>query len=577
MRKLINSFLNLKLRWKLFLCYLFAAIMPLFFVTTIIFNGSQSLLKEQSYLNIKNNLSQINSNITENLKSYYNIIDIIIVNKYIQDYIAIDYSNIGYEEMYYFINNFLNSIVLTNPFIKSVMIYSENNTLPEDEYYFEIVNESIRNKEWYQKVIRSGSKAIYGEFEITEKGNGSFTIVRNMTWHKPEVPSAMLVVKIDEKQMSTNIEKISNDSNYFVIDQNGVVLFSTNNNMDVKQIASQIQISNLVDFEQQTIKVNNKDVIITSLAMDNGWITIAVEPQSKFLNEARQFTTSIVIVFVIFALVAISLIYMISYAISIKTQQLTWAVREMRNGHFGVSLIKTTNDEIGELVEAFNDMSYTIDNLISEVYEKELSLKQSELNLLQEQVRPHFLYNSLSSISALAQIHNDEDTYNMVRFLSEFYRITLNSGKSKLKIADEIALTTYYVKIQKVRFKDKIDVIFNIDENIYNYSTLKLILQPVIENSINHGIYEKDRMLIVNVTSKEKEDCIIFYVSDNGKGIEKDTLDELKNDLYSKKEGFGLKNVNVRIKLTYGEQYGLDISSTYLVGTEVTIVIPKEK
>ncbi|HCL01614.1 MAG TPA: hypothetical protein DHW61_04235, partial [Lachnoclostridium phytofermentans] len=523
MRKLISSFLNLKIRWKLFACYLFAAIIPLFFVSTIIFNGSQRLLKEQSYHNIKNNLSQINSNITENLKNYYNIMDIIIVNKYIQDYIAIDYTNIGYEDMYYFTNNFFTSILLTNPYIKSITQYSENKTLPQDEYYFKIIDESISNQQWYQKVLQSGGKPIYGQYEIDKSGNGYFTIARSMTWHKPEAPTALLVVKIDVKQIHANIEKIGSDSNYFVIDPNGMIIFSTNDKRNGIQIDTIMQVSNLEDFEQQTITMDNQDVIITSLALDNGWKTIAVEPQSKFLNEAKQFTTLILIIFGIFALVAIISIYIISYAISKKTQQLTWAVKEVRNGNFRISLTKTSNDEIGELVEAFNDMSYTIDNLISEVYEKELSLKQSELNLLQEQVRPHFLYNSLSSISALAQINKDEETYKMVHYLSEFYRITLNSGKTKLKISDEIALTTYYVKIQKVRFKDKIDVIFSIDDEILNYSTLKLILQPVIENSINHGIYEKDRKLEVNVTSKEKEDCIIFYVQDNGKGFEKDT------------------------------------------------------
>ncbi|MEG0752898.1 MAG: sensor histidine kinase, partial [Angelakisella sp.] len=563
MKKIFNALLNLQIRWKLFICYLFAAILPLTLVIGITFYQTQNLLRTQSYDNMCGNLRQINNNITESLGSYYHIIDIITVNKYIEDYLAIDYSNTGYEDMYFFIDSFLKSIMLTNPYIDNITIFSENLTLPEDNYYFHLVNPKGTDAQpgWYQRMRNTRGETLYGGYR-DKSGDGSFSIVRNMTWHNPAVPTAILSMQISERQIKVGIDKLGSSGSYYIVDPDGIIIFATDTALSGTNISNRLDTSMLADLRQQTAILEGERCIVTSLGMENGWRTIATMPEHKFFEAARQSAATVLVIFLFFSAFAMGLIYLVSYALSQKAKELTWAVNEMRAGNLGVSIPITTDDEIGQLTAAFNEMSVTIKKLVNEVYEKELSLKQSELNMLQEQVRPHFLYNALSSISSLALRNQDEETCEMVHLLSDFYRISLNQGRSTLTLRDELALTKCYIDIQKVRFRDKILVEFAVDESLLDCQVLKLILQPILENSINHGLGEQNKVLTIRVTVAGQDNYIRMVVEDNGQGIDPETLLALRKDLSDRREGFGLKNVNVRIKLSYSDSYGLWVDSS---------------
>lgn len=577
MKKLTSVVIGLRLHWKLFLCYLFATVLPLLSACVITFTTTSESLKRQSQENIAGNLRQINSVITENLESYSQIMDIIVVNKYIQNYIALDYSQMGYEDMYYFVDGFFKSIQLTNPAIESITIYSENDTLPRDEYYFHPVEEGMEEAAWYEKVKYSKGTEVYGQYQAKADGGGSFSLARCMTWHQAAVPSAVLAIRIGDRQIRNAIDKSGGTDHYFIVDEEGKLVFPTESAFFGRNIQ---EIDGLnaspEDLAQQTVLLRQEPHIVTALTLGNGWRTLAVTPLGGIRQSARQSAMWILAVGAAFFAVAIVLTYVISYAFSQKTRELTDAVKRLRNGEYGVVLPQSSGGEIGELVDAFNDMSTTIERLISEVYEKELSLKQAELNMLQEQVRPHFLYNALSSISSLAMRNQDEETCRMVRLLSDFYRMSLNSGNTSLTVEQELTLTHCYVAIQKVRFQERIAVTFDVDESLLSHRTLKLLLQPIIENSISHGLYDSMSTLHIRVTVAEREGMLAYTVEDDGAGMDAQMLAALRSDLNHRREGFGLKNVNVRIKLTYGEPCGLQIDSEPMRGTRVTLTLPLE-
>lgn len=576
MKRLMNGYKNLKIRTKLFLAYVIVAVIPLVFVTAITFYRTRDTLEDQSYRNMVTNLRQANNSIYQNLQSYYNILDIIIVNRYVQDYISIDYSDIGYEEMYYFLDNFFKGIVLTNDYISNILIYSENKTLPFDDYYFHPADETILNKSWYARDWSNVSKPAYGEFDVEKDGRGYFTIVRSMNRYNRAVPRASLVLKIKEEQLKIHIEKLESGGTYLVTDGQGVILSSSGGDYRKKTVGEILGDVTLGAEERQMTKLEGEPVIMASLGMENGWYSIALMPLDKFSGEARKSSMVVLVIFLVFAAFSLTITLAMAHGFSRKTGLLMWGVNEMKNGYFEVCLPDMGNDEFGELADAFNNMSSTINELIYEVYQKELMQKQSELNLLQEQVNPHFLYNALASISALALKNSDEDTYEMVRLLSDFYRISLNSGKSIVTIRKELDLTRCYIAIQKVRFRDKIEVTFDVDERLLECTTLKLILQPVIENSINHGRYDENIPLVVSVVIREAEGVIRFIIQDNGKGFDEDVLKTLEEEMSVRAEGFGLKNINVRVKLRYGEAYGVAIHSRVMEGVETIISIPKE-
>ena len=230
-------------------------------------------------------------------------------------------------------------------------------------------------------------------------------------------------------------------------------------------------------------------------------------------------------------------------------------------------------DEIGGLIRGFGSMIDKINYLINEVYEGKLLQKQYEMRALQAQINPHFLYNSLSLINWKALEAGKDDISKLTLALSSFYRTSLNRGNNVLTIRQELENMKSYLEIQSCMHDDSFDVILDIQEDILNYQTLNLLLQPLIENAIEHGIdLLEDRKGVIKITGRMDEERIYLYVEDNGVGIEPELLSSI---LEFKTRGYGVRNVNERIKLFYGEEYKLQIESSEGQGTRSTITIPK--
>jgi len=241
-------------------------------------------------------------------------------------------------------------------------------------------------------------------------------------------------------------------------------------------------------------------------------------------------------------------------------------------------------DEITELGMSFNIMIGRIKDLLDAKVKEQEYLKKAELRALQAQINPHFLYNTLDTIIWMAEAQKTDAVIEIVRALSSFFRISLSKGKDWIKIGEEIERTRSYLTIQKMRYRDILDYKIEVDEDTSTNTVLKLILQPVVENAIYHGIKNKRSGGTVTVRAKQKnENEILLEVEDNGIGFTPEKLAlvqaELNDDSGNVKleSGYGIDNVNKRIKLYYGKQFGLTIQSEYMVGTCVTLLIPAKK
>ncbi len=225
-------------------------------------------------------------------------------------------------------------------------------------------------------------------------------------------------------------------------------------------------------------------------------------------------------------------------------------------------------------------MNANIEALVLKIKEDERKMHYADLRLLQEQINPHFLYNTLDTIIWLIEGKKTDQAVNMVSSLSDFFRLVLSKGKEFITIQEEEQHIRSYLEIQKVRYGDIMDYEITIDKELYPYKILKLTLQPLVENALYHGIKYKRAKGIIRIHGNMENDIIHFSVSDNGVGMAIEELERLRKDIErpckESEKGFGLANVNERIRMNYGQEYSMKINSNENQGTHIDIRIPVE-
>lgn len=249
-------------------------------------------------------------------------------------------------------------------------------------------------------------------------------------------------------------------------------------------------------------------------------------------------------------------------------------------GDFTVSYHTDRDDEMETLANSFNSMVGEIKKLVDDIHKEQENAKEAELRLLQEQINPHFLYNTLDAIVWLTESGEKKKAIQMIQELSNFFRISLSKGESQITVKDEREHVRSYLEIQHHRYQDILDYNIDFADDILEYHIQKLTLQPIVENALYHGIKNKRGKGMIKVTGMEYGADIIFTVEDNGRGMNERELSELKDLISGKKSndrqhGFGMANVEKRIKMQYGEKYGMTVESTFGEGTIVTVRIPK--
>lgn len=262
-------------------------------------------------------------------------------------------------------------------------------------------------------------------------------------------------------------------------------------------------------------------------------------------------------------------------------QELCEVTQQAGKGDFTVRAQLSSDDELAVLSTSFNQMVEKIGNLTEDIKVEQLNLRAMELKLLQAQINPHFLYNTLDAIIWLAESNQTEEVVKMVTALSDFFRTTLSKGRDYITIREEEAHIRSYLQIQQFRYRDILDYEIQISPEVYEYQILKLTLQPLVENALYHGIKRKRGMGHIKVTGKKEGDKIVFRVWDNGMGLNEEMLEYAEAIIKGEKRvkgtnssGFGLFNVDQRIRLNYGTEYGLHLESEYGEWTEVKVEIP---
>lgn len=342
-------------------------------------------------------------------------------------------------------------------------------------------------------------------------------------------------------------------------------------------------------YDKNMERLDNNIRIITGLIQDQ--IQEYIATQTNNLDALRvgikdNIITSIgvfVVALIIVVSVAVLLSWNIVREIVMPVKELCDMASSIGTGDFKVRAQSETTDELAMLGESFNDMAGQIDTLVEDVRIEQGKLRAIELQLLQEQINPHFLYNTLDTITWLSEMGENEQVIMMVNALSEFFRTGLSNGKDIVTVEEEGRHIESYLKIQQFRYQDRMDYVIDIENEVAECKIPKLTLQPLVENALYHGIKNKRGRGLIEVRGYRQSDNVVFIVKDDGPGIDPAVLLNVQKMLAGeeyervKDHGFGLNNVLQRIQLTFGQDYGIEINSIFGKGTEIKVLIPYTK
>lgn len=396
-----------------------------------------------------------------------------------------------------------------------------------------------------------------------------------------ESQTGVLLVDMDYSGISRMMEQINASGNgqyYYLCDGNGNIIYhphqvQLDNGMQsessVKAAASDEKI-----YDEYMEGVHRK-VIVNSISY-TGWKLVGVMPYSIFTTRMADIKQFVLVVSLLMAMMLELINQVVSVRISSPIMKLNNSVNKYEEGkepHIYIG----GSEEIRHLGKSIQESYKQNLSLMKRVVWEQNERRKSELDVLQSQINPHFLYNTLDSITWMIEGEKNEEAAFMITQLAKLFRISLSKGHTIISIRDELQHAQSYMNIQKIRYKNKFEVVFDIDPEILDHCVVKLVLQPILENAINYGICEMDGCGIINVCGKKVDDRIILSVSDNGMGIPDDEIGFLLKDtnrIRKRGSGVGLVNVNNRIKILFGGQYGLYIESELDEGTTVYINIP---
>ncbi len=383
------------------------------------------------------------------------------------------------------------------------------------------------------------------------------------------------------EQICKDVELASSDGYLYLIDGDGEIIYHPRQQLIYAGLLEENN-RTAAGYEDgshaETFGGAKRQVTVKTVGY-TGWKLVGVVPADNIWDNYGQLLLFFlfVVLFSIFLLVFVNL--HLSERISVPIKTLERAVKELEAGREEVDIDVSGPYEIEHLGHSIRSMVSTMRHLMDDIIEQEAQKRRSELDVLQSQINPHFLYNTLDSVVWMTENGRTDEAILMVTSLARFFRISLSRGSNIIPIADELEHARHYLTIQKMRYKNKFSAVIAAEDGVEGLYTIKLIVQPILENAIYHGMAYADGDGEIAVRARRDGEDVVIEVADNGPGMPEETVERLLDQSYAaapgtKGSGIGLRNVHQRIRLTFGEEYGLAIHSEPDAGTTVCIRLP---
>lgn len=610
------SFNNLPIRYKLIIHFLLISILPSIGLGFLIHWTVDRVLDRQ----VTNNTLQLIGKVNESLETYVenlqNMTFLIAFNPDVQRFLEPDNEpspmpQPAQEEDHYDIRKFLQGFTTLHSEVAGIMIVNSDGEYISNEMYARTPSDLTRES-WYQEAVRNK-----GIFKIVGHPNER-NVTNHVHYKNSEVVSAVRAILDPDTQTVKGVVLIDlklrviaetaqdvrlGKTGYLtVIDSSGELIYAPADPYIEHIPLEWLNQDGAGTYSHQAD--GRKLQFIYRVSPFTNWTTVGVFSTEDSISEMREIRFYVVSFVFVVCLLGMTASFYLAHSISRPIGQLMSFMQKAQSGDLTIRYWGDRSDEVGLLGRRFNEMLLQINRLLSLTERQERQKREAELSILQAHIKPHFLYNTLDTIHWMARRKGAVDIAEMAESLSKLFRIGLSKGNVMIPLSDEMEHIRSYLQIQHVRYQNKLDYALKVDPAVQGLNVLKLILQPIVENAIYHGIKERRGPGWIEVEAKEHSGNLIMTIRDNGKGMTGEQLAKLRLALEQvassdddpgagktpgsdqtsqavgtmradgETKGYGILNVQARLRLTFGGKYGLSIDSVLGEGTVVTVTHP---
>lgn len=558
-KRWIGKCRDLKYRYKMTILIIIASLIPVTIISMYMQSGTLALLKANEAASLSSTLDQAVDAMNNQAEIYGNLINYLSYSQDLRTIVETQYTSdydayLVYTEV---ADPLFQMPQIYHKEIRRITLYSES---IQAEHGNTLAPLSSAQAQFWYSLLETGDKVQW----FVKRGSKQ-EIIASRKFYNDEGIGAVLAIALDYKELLQPFSNlIRDDTGGIIYDDQGSTVYSSYS-MQEKYRPAKAE-------SQEYIKQNYS---YAEASMEGtGWTFCLYRPSEVMTDSANHLMSRNFPILAVCVVLIIGLGYFFSRRMVMRLERLTENMNQINLGLRVVSVDSESKDEMGVLIRTFRRMMDEINKLISEVYESRIELQKTEMRALQAQINPHFLYNSLSIINWKAIEAEQPEISRVTLALSTYYRTSLNRGETITTMENEISNIRAYLHIQLIMHDNSFQVIEDIDESIYDYRVPKLILQPLVENAIDHGLdlSEKEEKKLW-ITAVSEETSVVLKVRDNGVGMEQDRASQI---ITYKSKGYGVRNVNDRIVLLYGEEYRLKVESSLGEGTCVEIRIPKK-
>lgn len=546
-----------KIRYRMIVYYSLVILLCVYVISSFSYYQASKTIINNTSENIHRILEQSSKNIDKTLEDIETVVNTFLANQAVFNILEYGKTSFVVEDRQLInIYDLLTDVTLIRPEIQSIYVF---------DYRGKIYGNNGYEDKWTFEELKDKAESGKGKLVWLEpdQSRSSITYVRLIKNTNLD-DIGFLVVNIRKNSIEKLFkwqEESFKSSSMIVNETDELIVSSDDSFLNIESIKDTDEVK-IYEYESSY----------------NNWKYVNIVSKEELLSDAQIIKKGVFVWGIVFTCIFLFISYLISYEITMPIKKITDSIKEfdIKENVAGIHFKK--KDEISSLYDSFVEMTFRINSLVEENYEQSVLQKEQQIKILQAQINPHFLYNTLDIINWKAREKSVPEIGSMVKALSNSFRYSFTGDNPIVSLKDEVEHIKDYLYLQHYRFQDELHYEILIDDHLLGCSMLQLTLQPIVENCIIHGFKEVEKDMEIIIKAYIKEETLYIEICDNGRGMSKDILKDMLVENHSEnslEESIGLNNVNKRLELKYGKKYGLQFESQLNVGTKVTITLPQ--